>query len=139
MRSRKIAGGYLVKLDKEEEVMESLSSFVAEKRIPCGVLQGIGAVKDLQLGYFDTRAAKYRKKRIRKTVEVLNLTGNISYLDDKPFIHAHITVAGSDQRLLGGHLFRATVAVTMEIYIKVISGKLNRRHDPRIGFNFWDL
>ncbi len=139
MRSRKIAGGYLVRLDKEEEAIETLSSFVSQKKIPCGVLQGIGAVKNLQLGYFDTGAGKYRKRRIRKTVEVLNLTGNISYLDNKPFIHAHITVAGPDHRLSGGHLFQATVAVTLEIYIKVISKKLNRIPDPQVGFNFWDL
>jgi predicted DNA-binding protein with PD1-like motif len=139
MKARKIAGGYLVRLDRGEEAVEKLTSFAVAQKIPCGVLQGIGAVNNLELGYFDTRTGKYRRRRIRKTVEVVNLTGNISYLNKKPFIHAHITVADSDQKLLGGHLFQATVAVTLEICIKVINQRLNRIHDPKIGFNFWDL
>ncbi len=56
MKARKIAGGYLVRLDREEEVIETLASFVAAQKIPCGILQGIGAVNNLELGYFDTRA-----------------------------------------------------------------------------------
>jgi predicted DNA-binding protein with PD1-like motif len=139
MKYRKIAGGYLVRLDRGEEAMETLASFAAENKIPCGVLSGIGAVRNLELGYFDTRAGKYRRRQIRKTVEVVNLYGNISYLDKKPFIHIHMTVAGPDQKLLGGHFFRGTVAVTLEIHIRVIAKRLNRIHDPKIGFNFWDL
>lgn len=139
MKSRKVAGGYLVRLERGEEAIETLASFAADRKIPSGVLMGIGAVNNLELGYFDTRAGKYRRRRIRKTVEVVNLTGNISYLDKKPFIHAHITVADSDQKLMGGHFFKGIVAVTLEIYIQVFKKKLNRIHDPQIGFNFWDL
>jgi len=139
MKTRKIAGGYLVRLERGEEAVETLASFAAQRKIPCGFLQGIGAVKDIELGYFDTDIGQYRKRRIKKTVEVISLTGNISYLDKKPFIHAHIAVAGPDQKLLGGHFFSGTVAVTLEIYIKVVSKRLNRIHDPQVGFNFWDL
>jgi len=139
MKARKIAGGYLVRLERGEEAVETLASFVARKKIPCGFLQGIGAVKNVELGYFDTKIGKYRKRRIRGTVEVISLTGNISYLDKKPFIHAHVALAGPDQKLMGGHLFSGSVAITLEIYIKVVSRRLNRILDSQVGFNFWDL
>jgi len=139
MKSRKIAGGYLVRLDRDEETIQTLSSLVTDKKIPCGILHGIGAVKNLELGWFDIKAGEYRRRRIKDTVEVVSLTGNISYLNQKPFIHAHIIVAGPDQKLLGGHFFGGEVAVTLEIYIKVISAKLERIFDPKVGFNFWDL
>lgn len=139
MKTRKIAGGYLVRLERGEEAISSLTAFAAERKIPCGVLSGIGAVKDLTLGYFDTLARRYRKRHIRKTVEVVSLTGNISHLDGKPFVHAHITVAEQDQKLRGGHFFRGVVAVTLEIHIDVIARRLNRVFDPQTGFAYWDL
>jgi predicted DNA-binding protein with PD1-like motif len=139
MKSRKVAGGYLVRLEKGEQAIEALIAFIAKKKIPCGVLLGIGAIQNVELGYFDLKLNQYRTKKVRKTVEVVSLMGNISYVDKKPFVHAHITVAGPDQKLLGGHFFKGTVAVTLEIYIRVINRRLNRFHDPTMGINFWDL
>lgn len=139
MKSRRIAGGYLVRLERGEEAIASLKSFVSQKKIPCGVLQGIGAIENVKLGYFDLKAGRYHTKQIKKTVEVVSLIGNISYTDGQPFIHSHVAIAGTDHRLLGGHFFKGTVAVTLEIFIKVIKRRLNRYRDHELGFNFWDL
>jgi len=139
MQARKVAGGYLLRLERGEDVREALTAFVARQRIPCGVLQGIGAVKNVTLGYFDLRLKQYRTSRIAGTVEVVSLMGNIAYTEGAPYIHAHIVVAGPRHTVHGGHLFDATVAITLEVYLKVIRGRLNRINDPKMGFNFWDL
>lgn len=139
MKSRTVPGGYLLRLEKGEEALASLALFAGEHGIQCGFLQGIGAVNDLELGYFDTEAGDYRRRLIQETVEVVSLTGNVSLLDGKPFIHAHVAVAGPDQKLLGGHFFRGVVAVTLEIFIHVVPEQLTRKPDPDAGFNFWDL
>ncbi len=139
MKSRKVTGGYLVRLEKGEEAIETLTAFIAKKKIPCGIFLGIGAIQNVELGYFDLKVNRYRTRKVRGSVEVVSLMGNISYVDKKPFVHAHITVAGPDQKLLGGHFFKGKVSVTLEIYIQVINRRLNRFHDPAMGFNFWDL
>ncbi len=139
MQARKVNGGYLIRLERGEEAVATLTQFVADKKIPSGTIQGIGAVHTVTLGYFDLRKKAYRKKSIRRTVEVVSLMGNISHIDDKPFVHAHIAVAGPDQKLMGGHFFKGTVAVTLEIFLQTFSKKLNRFHDKQMGFNFWDL
>lgn len=128
-----------MRLEKGEEAIATLTSFVAQNKIPCGFLQGIGAIRDVELGYFDVRTGKYKTKKIKRTVEVVSLLGNISYKDKKPFVHAHVALADSQQKLMGGHFFAGTVAVTMEIFIQVVRGKLNRFHDQKMGFSFWDL
>ncbi|MDD4052947.1 MAG: DNA-binding protein [candidate division Zixibacteria bacterium] len=137
MRSRAVAGGYLVRLDRGEEVIETLTSFAARRKIGCGFLQGIGAVENAEIGYFDLAKKKYRRRTIASVAEAVGLNGNISLLDGKPFIHAHIILAGPDQKVAGGHLFSANVAITLEIYVRVIRGRLIRKHDPKTGFNFW--
>jgi uncharacterized protein len=139
MRSRAVAGGYLVRLDRGEEVVAVLTSLAARRKIECGFLQGIGAVEDAEIGYFDLARKRYRRRTITPVAEVVGLSGNISVLNGQPFIHAHIILAGPDQKVTGGHLFAATVAITLEIYVRVIRRRLVRKHDPKTGFNFWQL
>ena len=139
MIARKVAGGYLVRLEKGEETVSSLSSFIGRRRIGAGVIFGIGAIRNPKIGYFDAPRKSYRKTTIRKTVEVVSLSGNVSYLHGRPFVHLHVAVADDKYRLRGGHLFQAEVAVTLELYIRVFSRKLVRKPDPETGFNFWQL
>ncbi len=139
MKSREVAGGYVVRLDRGEEAVTSLAAFVKNNNVPCGFLQGIGSIREVELGYFDTQTNVYRRGHFDAAVEVVSLTGNISWLDNEPFVHAHVAIAGPDQNLLGGHFFSGIVAVTLEIFIQVVPGRLTRTKDPDLGFNRWDL
>ncbi len=116
-----------------------MTSFIIDKKIPSGIVQGIGAVKNIEIGYFDTGQKEYQKSSFSQTLEVISLNGNISYLEDTPFVHLHVAVADEKHMLFGGHLFSGEVAVTLEIYIKVLDSRLERKPDTEFGFNFWHL
>lgn len=139
MRSRAVAGGFLVRLDRGEEVIETLTVFAARRKIACAFLQGIGAVEKTEIGYFDLARKRYRRRAVSPVAEVVGFGGNISILEGRPFIHAHIIIVGPDHRVTGGHLFSATVAITLEVYVRVVRGRLVRQHDPTTGFNFWHI
>jgi predicted DNA-binding protein with PD1-like motif len=139
MKSREVAGGYVVRLDRGEEAIASLTAFVKEKDIPCGFLQGIGSIRNVELGYFDTQTNEYRRRRFADTVEVVSMTGDISWLHNEPSVHTHAAVAGPDHNVVGGHFFSGTVAVTLEIFIRVFPEKLTRTADADSGFNPWNL
>jgi len=139
MKARRVSGGYLLRLERGEEVIDSLTAFVDQEHITCATISGIGAVRELELGYFELDRKEYRRTHIAEVVEVISINGNISYLDTKPFVHAHIAIAMPDQKLLGGHFFAGTVAVTLELFVQVIDTELKRVFDPEMGFNFWDL
>jgi predicted DNA-binding protein with PD1-like motif len=38
-------------------------------------------------------------------------------------------------RAFGGHLFQATVSVTVEIFLRVYEGEIVRQFDPNFGAN----
>jgi len=139
MKFRKVEDGFLLRLEKGEEVMGALTQFVKDREIHAGFITGMGAVTDATVGLFDTEKKEYLKKTFKDDIEVGNLTANISYLDDtgEPFVHAHVTVSDGSLCAFTGHLFEATVSVTMEIYIKAFKDKLIRKRDPEAGFNFW--
>jgi len=140
MKFREVKNGYLLRLEKGEEVIGAITQFVREKNIPAGFISGIGAVGDATLGIFDRDKKAYMKKKFSGDLEVGNLTGNIAYLNDnEPYPHCHITVSDSSLNAYTGHLFEATVTITLEIFIFVFENKLYRKEDPTMGFKFWQL
>jgi len=134
MKTKRVEGGFIVILERGEEVIESLTRFVTEKGMEGGEIRGIGGVKDVLLGFYDIERKEYLKRRFDDFFELLSLTGNITLVDGKPFCHLHATLSGRDYKAIGGHLFEATISVTGEFFIRVES-KLIRKFDETTGLN----
>jgi predicted DNA-binding protein with PD1-like motif len=60
-------------------------------------------------------------------------------MGDKPFIHAHITIADQQFGTFGGHLKEAIVGATCEIYLTRLRGKIQRIKDEITGLNLLDI
>jgi hypothetical protein len=124
---------YLVRLDAGEEVVATLARFVAEAALPAAAISGIGVVKDAVLGYFDQHRREYLRRTVYGEMELLSFTGNASWVDDAPLIHAHVTLGGPDFATCGGHLFAAEIGVTGEFFVAPLSARITRALDERTG------
>ncbi|MFQ6091612.1 MAG: PPC domain-containing DNA-binding protein [bacterium] len=139
MRWRKTEDGYIVRLEKGEEVLSTLTQFVRQQNIQGGTVQGLGAVKDLVLGIFDPHKKEYVKRTFRENLELGNLTGNISYVDGNPMLHCHVTAAGADLRAFAGHLFSAIISATGEFVINPFTDRITRVLDEEVGLNLLEV
>lgn len=139
MLYKKVAGGYLLRLERGEEVMDSLLKFIKKFKIRGGFMVGLGACEDLKLGYFDAVKGEYRDKEFKGEFEVTNLTGNIAYLGKEPIVHAHITLSDEKFKAIAGHLWQGTVSGTMEILIMTFGIKIRREKDDETGLNLLKL
>lgn len=139
MLYKKVTGGYLLRLERGEKVMESLLKFIKKYKIRSGFMVGLGACEDLKLGYFDAVKGKYKDKVFKGEYEVTNLTGNIAYLEKEPIVHAHITLSDSKFNGIAGHLWEGIVSGTMEIYIMSFGIKIMRARDEETGLNLLKL
>ena len=139
MQFRKIQNGFLVRLIKGEEVISSLSSFVEEQNIPGGFVFGLGAFKNATLGYFDSAKKEYVKNFFKEDMEFGSFTGSVSYVEGKPFVHAHVVAGGPDAKAYFGHLFSAIISATGEFFIIPSDTKVERKLDPETGLNLLDL
>ena len=139
MEFRQIENGFLLRLEKDEKILESLNEFALEQKIPSGFVYGIGAIKEVELGYFHGATKEYQRRTLEGEYELVSLKGNLSYLQGKPIFHIHVAVAGQDFQLLGGHLFEAKVAVTVEIHFVMNYDVIERQFDPETGLNLLDL
>ncbi len=104
-------------LEPGEELHASVTRFCAVHEIHGGLISAIGAVDDIELGYFRLPEKVYDRRRIQERLEVVSLHGNIAVKDGRPFLHAHGLFTGPDFAAVGGHVFSAVASITLEISI----------------------
>ena len=124
---------------KDEPLLEKIQDIVKEKDINLGLIKGIGALQNLNFSYYVQKEKRYVTKSINNPVEVLNLTGNISIKDGKPFIHCHITVADENGNAFGGHLAEKSKVFAFEYTIFILDGEEKvRKFDRETGLSLWE-
>jgi Predicted DNA-binding protein with PD1-like DNA-binding motif len=55
---------YIVYIEQEEAIMETLTLFCKEKRIYNAQLSGIGAIKEIEVGAYDLENQEYLKTNL---------------------------------------------------------------------------
>ena len=139
MQTKKITDGFVVKLDKGEQLVDSLIKFARQEKVDSGSVTGIGAVTNVTLGYFDREQKKYLEKKFEEVYELVSLVGSIATINYQPILHLHIIISDRNYKVYAGHLFSAEVAVTAEIFVRAYPEPLLRKKDPQFGLNLLDL
>jgi predicted DNA-binding protein with PD1-like motif len=139
MKVKKDKDGLLIRMDRGDKIHSNLIELAEEYNFPSASYVGIGAVENCEIGYYDLAAEGYLKKTFKGEMELLNITGNISWKDDKAFPHSHVTLADKNYQALGGHLFEAEVAVTMELHLQPRETKVIRTPDEKVCLHTWHL
>jgi hypothetical protein len=129
---------YIIRFDKNEEVIENLTNFCQEKNIETGFFWGIGATKEVDLAWYDIDKKSYAEKTFKEKMEILNLTGNIAIIEGKTVIHCHGIFGSKDMEVFGGHIKRLVIAATCEILLEVFNGKVERKYSQEIGLNLME-
>jgi predicted DNA-binding protein with PD1-like motif len=73
---------YVIRLDAGEKIIESLRSLCEQDKITAGFLNGLGAVREAELGWFDGEAKDYRILRVQEPCEI-TLTRFFDEIDRK--------------------------------------------------------
>nr|MBN2276267.1 DNA-binding protein [candidate division Zixibacteria bacterium] len=141
MKYRPVEDGYLVLLERGENILESLRGFVKQHHIQAGIISGVGAVTEATLGIYDSEQKEFVTKTFMDELEVGHLSANISYPpdSDEPFIHCHMVVSDRSLSAFTGHLVEATVLLTLEVYIRTLKDKITRTQDPKRNIGHWQL
>ena len=115
---------WVVRLQDGEDLVEALRRLDTDSAL---ILSGIGMVRDAEWGYWN--GEEYEVHAYSKPAELISLQGNLA-LDNtgQRIAHAHLSLAGQDGTVYGGHLVRATVHNTAEIGLLPLVGiALERR------------
>ncbi len=139
MNHKVIDDKIFISIDKGELVNQKLLEVAEQEKLTSGWINGLGAISNIEIGYWDIEKKIYVKQKFDDDYELLSLIGNVSLVDNKPFIHTHISFSDTKFRVFGGHLFDAEIIAAAEFCIFVSDYHLHRKLNCDIGLSLWNI
>lgn len=136
---KQVGDKYIVSIHTGQEIVKALTTFCEEKNIKSGTISGLGAINEVTLRFFNPPTKKYVDKTFREQMEISNLTGNISTMEGKEYLHIHITVGDADYSALAGHLLAAVLNGAGEFVIEDFGERIERTYNQSLGLNCYDF
>ncbi len=124
---------YIIYVQQNEKIMDTLTQFCKDHDIHNGQISGIGAIKNIEIGSYDVENKEYIIHQLNEVWELTSYQANVLLKDGEPFIHAHINISDHNLTVKGGHLFEAEVAAVGEFILRKIETDGKRELDPNIG------
>ena len=129
---------FVGRFKKDEDLFIALKDFLKKNNIKNGIIEGIGAVQNATVGYYNQTEKVYHSIEINEPMEVLTLTGNISLKEGEAFPHCHITLGDYRGNVKGGHLLEGCKVFAFEFTIMSFDGAaLIRSFDPETHLPLW--
>jgi len=133
MQYKQVGKDHFIYIEKNEKVMDTLTRFCIDKGISNAKLSGIGAVKETEIGAYDTIKKEYIRKEYSDILELVSFEGNITLKDGRPFPHAHVVLSDHNMSTAGGHLFETTVAAVGEFFLMEFDNDAYRELNEDVG------
>ena len=127
----------MLRIDKGEYINKTILDVASFYNLKFGWINGLGAIMNPELGYYDLKNKEYIKKTIIGEFELTSLIGNLTLKEGDLFVHSHITFSDINFNAYGGHLFDCKIAVAGEFLIFRSPTEINRKYDDEIGLYTW--
>ncbi|MFH0817723.1 MAG: PPC domain-containing DNA-binding protein [Candidatus Micrarchaeota archaeon] len=130
----------VLRLEKGEEVVNSIERACIEHGINAGLVFGIGALSECTL--YASASANHLEPNaleLKEPLEIASASGNITLKEGKPYLHLHATLGRADHLALAGHLKRGVISLTGEFFILESAGPLLRKRDESLKMDLIDL
>ena len=125
----------VLRLDPKDEITESIIKLAEKENISAAGVSGIGATDDFTVGVFDMKKGDYEKFFYNGNHEINVLTGNITEVNGKPYVHLHLSATGKGGKVVGGHLIKAIISLTAEIIVDIIPADITRKRNETLKIN----
>ncbi len=130
----------LVTMVPGDKLKESILQAAQEAGVENAEVSGLGAVRKVDIGLAKADFSGYDVTHLEEAWELVSLVGNISTLEEKPFLHAHVALGGVGGQMKGGHLIEAEIAVTAEIFLHPLVESIKRGPSSHFeGIKVWNL
>ncbi len=139
MDYRRFGSHYLVRIDRGEEVMESLMKMCKKEGILLGSVSGLGAADYAKIGIYRVADHQFEGKEYFGEQEVSSVVGTITQKDGEPYLHLHANLCDDDMNIHGGHLTACRISGTCELTVTVFEGYVGRVQDEETGLMKFDF
>lgn len=137
MEYRRFANTIVARIDKGEEVLENLKVICEKENVKLANVNALGAINDFEVGLFNIDEKKYYSQKHTGNFEIVSLTGSVTTKNGETYMHIHLSAGDKENKVYGGHLNRAVVSATCEMFIQIIDGTVERKFDEETGLNLF--
>ena len=137
MEYKRFGSKILVRIDKDEEILEQVKKLALKENIRLAAVQALGATNSFTVGVYNVAEKKYYANTFSGSFEIVSLTGTISTMNGEFYTHLHMSAGNDKGEVFGGHLNRAVVSATCEMVVEVLDGTVDRQYDPVTGLNLF--
>ena len=134
-----VEGGFLVRVERGEELIGALKTLMEQEQIGSGTVTGLGATSFARLGIYDVEARVYVDRTFEGVRELCNLTGSLSWHEGAPFPHVHMVLSDFELRAVGGHCFEALAGATIEVFVRSFKERIDREMEDDLGLHLLKL
>jgi len=121
---------YLIRIEPNEELFESLITFATKNKIKSGFFYGLGACKESEIGRYNENKKEYDWFKFKKQFEISSLIGNLTLKEGHPYFHIHASLGDKNLKTISGHLKRLIIFPTCEIMFFAFNSKIERKYNP---------
>ena len=135
-----ISKSYVAKLPYGADLLNSIRDVAVKAKIHSASFAAIGAVRKATVSYYDQTKKKYNELVLDEPMEIVSCTGNISELDGKMIVHAHLVFSDEKGRAFGGHLLEGTELFACELIINQYKNlRIKRKYNELTGLNLMEI
>lgn len=139
MEYRKFDDSYILRLNKGEEIIQSLKELCNTENIKLAEITGLGASNLVEIGVFNVNTKEYNTKVFEGMFEITSLVGNATRKNEEVYLHLHINFGDENGNVKGGHLVKSIISATSEIVVRKINGEVGRKLSEEIGLNLLEF
>ena len=139
MEYKRFGNKIIVRIDKDEEILEQVKELALKENIRLAAVQALGATNSFTVGVYNVAEKKYYANTFSGSFEIVSLTGTINTMNGAFYTPLHMSAGTDKGEVIGGHLTRAVVSATCEMVITVIDGRVDRFHSEEIGLNLFQF
>ena len=116
-------------LDPGEEAVEALGEFARREQVEMASFSAIGGFQDVTLGFFNLETKGFDEILLDLgQVEVLSLSGEITWSDSAPHVHGHAVVGCRNGSTRGGHLLSGVVQPILIVTLEELEHATTPHH-----------
>ena len=114
MQYRNFGNTYVIRMDRGEEIISTLTALCNDEHITLGSVEALGAADHVVIGLYDVEARQYHKHTFDEPMEITSLLGSVSTKNGKTYLHLHINLCREDMSVIGGHLNECRISATCQ-------------------------
>lgn len=137
MEYKRFGNDIVIRMDRGEEVLAELKNVCLAENVKLATVTALGATDDFTVGVLDVKNGKYISNSFNGNHEIVSLNGNITTRDGEYYAHLHMSASDEKGVTVGGHLNRAVISATCEMFVRIIEGSVERKFDDSVGLNLF--